>query len=195
VGLLLATIGLAVYARKQDAAQQQQGQPARPEPPGDATGTQAIPPDQGVEHAEEVARHDPTYERILRERLALSDTDADNHLSTAELRQLLSRLRLRNAPAGELREVFGRLDKDNDDRLTAEELLAFAEVLVALRDQDGDGQLTVSEHVSGGSEPGKPASKKVAITVFRNRDRNGDGHITVRETEQALAIDWLTPDK
>jgi Ca2+-binding EF-hand superfamily protein len=193
VGLLLATIGLAVFARKQDSAHQQQSQP--PQPPGNATGVGTYPSDKAVPSAEDLARHDPTYERILRERFALGDKDADDHLSSAELRQVISRMRLRNAPASELQGVFGHLDKNNDDRLTAEELLAFAEGLVALRDQDRDGQLTVAEHVSGGSEPGKPASKKVALTVFRNRDRNGDGLITVRETEQALAIDWLTPDK
>ncbi|MBY5935092.1 hypothetical protein KUV51_18955 [Tateyamaria omphalii] len=90
----------------------------------------------------------------------------------------------RNMRGGEmLRDVFEAADADSDGAVTAEEVEAYRNALVAEVDASGDGALSIEEF----DTLYRSFTRSRMVDAFQRLDADGDGQIAPEEMERRVA--------
>lgn len=79
--------------------------------------------------------------------------------------------------AEDARDLFDRLDADQDGRITRDEMRAFRDDRLTALDTDGDGFITAAELEAAAAERAKMRSAR----LIERRDTDGDGKLSLEE--------------
>jgi Ca2+-binding EF-hand superfamily protein len=107
------------------------------------------------------------------ERIMKADTDGDGAVTKEELEQA------RQARGGRpsIDDIFAKLDKNADGKLTQDELPERLAERIMKADTDGDGAVTKEELQAARDKFGP----RPGAALFRHFDRNGDGRLVASE--------------
>lgn len=134
--------------------------------------------------------------------LMRADADQDGAISKSELMEAQQRIAAMRGGAGaggppgmpSADEIFQRLDKNGDGKLTKDEIPAPMAERFAQADTNGDGVITKAELEEArkqmmGAGPGGPAARGGfdPAQLFARLDKNGDGKLTKDELPARMA--------